>query len=430
MTDQHKLEEFAEDLAGENSLGSHSWKMERIEDVCVINPSSINDGFGYDEMKYLNISSTGKGYIQEYQHHNIDDAPSRAKRTVEAGDSVISTVRPGREQYVYMSDPDENVVVSTGFVVLRPKNTNELDSRFLYYAVTRPELIRYFESNATGSAYPAVNLSVVRDGKIPIPPIDKQKKIANALSNLDEKIAINNRISETLEDFIRTIFKSWFVDFDPYNEFKDSRNRRVPINFEVEDLTAIANVTYGYGFNSDDFNEEKKGYPVIRNGDLPNPTIEYETSKYIDKNIDSKYEVSPGDLVVTMDRYFDPYLWKGKTAALNQRICKFEGRSEEFSNILLYNLIRNPINKIEQAKTGTTLPHLGKSDIDNIEVVVPDSGSLSRFNNMALPMYEKIVNLSKENRNLANLRDILLPKLMSCEVRLNPVINNNSMSDN
>lgn len=407
---------------------SSDWKWKSIEEMCIINPSSINDGFDYDEMKYLNISSTGKGYIHEFQHHDVEDAPSRAKRTVAPGDSVISTVRPGREQYVYMNNPDDNVVVSTGFVVLRPKDKEKLDNKFLYYAATRPEIIKYFESNATGSAYPAANLSVIRDGEIPVPPIREQRKIAKTLSNIDEKIAVNTRIVDLLEETVQSLYNSWFVDFDPFDKFKDSKLGQIPVEFEVDDLTTIAEVTYGNSFDSSNFNEEKKGHPVIRNGDLPNETIEYSTDKYLDKSIESTYEVLLGDLVVTMDRYFDPYIWKGEKAALNQRICKFEGVSEEYSEIFLYHLVKDPIDKLERAKTGTTLPHLGKSDIENIEVIVPDTASLIEFNDLIRPMYQKIIELPRENRYLADLRDTLHPKLMSGEMELNPDNNNKSES--
>ena len=418
MTGQRKLGEFEAESVEKVPSKMENWETKTIEEVCIINPSSINDGFEHDEMKYLNISSTGEGYIKEYQYHDIDDAPSRAKRTISSGDTVISTVRPGRKQHVYMSNPDDNLVVSTGFVVLRPKNKEQLDNRFLYYAATRPELIKYFEKNATGSAYPAVNLSIVRDGEIPVPPLDQQKRIADILSSLEEKIDTNNRIIEILEEITQTLYKSWFIDFEPYDTFKQSKLGKIPVDFEVRNLTDIAEVTYGYGFDSDKFNEEGEGYPVIRNGDLPNDNIRYSTQKYFNEDIDAKYEILPGDLVVTMDRYFDPYIWKGEPAALNQRICKFEGVSNKYSNLFLYHSIKKPIDKIEQAKTGTTLPHLGKSDIDNIEVIIPDDDSLQRFNDIAANTQQELIELSKEIRHLADLRDMLVPKLMSGDVSL------------
>lgn len=192
---QSDLEKFTEEIrqgTEESSNNNNEWKLEAIEDVCVLNPGSINDdSFDYDTIRYLEISNSGDGYIKELENYKIKDAPSRAKRTVSEGHSVISTVRPNREHYVFIEDPPENLVVSTGFAVLCPKDPGQIMPEYLYYAVTHPVFIDYLDANATGSAYPAVNLDIIKKGVIPIPDTRTQKSIVNTLGLFDSKIKQN-----------------------------------------------------------------------------------------------------------------------------------------------------------------------------------------------------------------------------------------------
>lgn len=192
---QSDLEKFTEEMrksTDKQSTKNNEWQIETIEDVCNINPGSINDDdFDYDNIQYLEISNTGDGYIKELEDYKIEEAPSRAKRTVSGGQSVISTVRPGREHYVFIEDPPDNLVVSTGFTVLYPKNPDQVIPEYLYYAVTHPVFIDYLVGNATGSAYPAVNLDIIKKGVIPIPSRETQEHIVNTLGLFDSKIRHN-----------------------------------------------------------------------------------------------------------------------------------------------------------------------------------------------------------------------------------------------
>jgi len=193
---QSDLETFSEKMrqsAGSTDGGDdEQWKLETIENVCIINPDSINDSsFTHSEIQYLEISNSGDGYIKGLEEYKIEEAPSRAKRTVSEGYSVISTVRPQREHYVFIESPPENLVVSTGFAVLYPKNPDELLPEYLYYAVTHPVFIDYLDANATGSAYPAVNLDILNKGVIAIPDTETQENIVDTLGVFDSKIKQN-----------------------------------------------------------------------------------------------------------------------------------------------------------------------------------------------------------------------------------------------
>ena len=192
---QSDLEKFTEEMqqsGGKSSNSDSEWQLKAVEDVCILNPGSINDSnFDCDEIQYLEISNSGDGYIKELEEYKIEDAPSRAKRTVSEGHSVISTVRPNREHYVFIEDPPENLVVSTGFAVLYPKNPDQIIPKYLYYVVTHPVFIDYLDANATGSAYPAVNLDIIKKGVIPVPDKETQRNIVDTLEVFDSKIKQN-----------------------------------------------------------------------------------------------------------------------------------------------------------------------------------------------------------------------------------------------
>lgn len=202
-----------------------------VEEICEINHSSINDdNFDHSEIEYLDISSTDQGKVQELQTYNIEDAPDRAKRVVNDGDTVLSTVRPGREQYTYMSEPVDNLVVSTGFVVLRTKEEGPMTNELLYYSCTQPMIIKYLENNTTGSAYPAVNLDVIRDMKLPIPP---QGEVDRFSKKVEPSLAFKSagkKENETLSDLRDTLLPKLIsgeirLDPDSNNEQTTKRLR-------------------------------------------------------------------------------------------------------------------------------------------------------------------------------------------------------------
>jgi type I restriction enzyme, S subunit len=109
-----------------------------IKDVALINARSVKNDFSLSEIQYIDISSVGTGQFTEtLKTMPFSDAPSRARRLVQAGDTIISTVRPNRRSFIFLGDPKQNTVVSTGFAVLTP--TPKIDPRYLYYWISRQE---------------------------------------------------------------------------------------------------------------------------------------------------------------------------------------------------------------------------------------------------------------------------------------------------
>jgi len=147
------------------------WQEVRLGDVVVINPNAIGSDWPFPHIKYVDISSVGEGMLIEPPRlMSFADAPSRAKRLVRQGDTVLSTVRPNRRSMFFVPKSEPDLVVSTGFAVLRPR-LGMIDPRYLYACVFDKAFTDYLVSREKGAAYPAVLPDDVADATINLPPL-------------------------------------------------------------------------------------------------------------------------------------------------------------------------------------------------------------------------------------------------------------------
>lgn len=180
----------------------------------------------------------------------------------------------------------------------------------------------------------------------------------------------------------------------------------------------IANVIYGAAFKSSLFNEDKEGYPLIRIRDLSTFSPQFYTAE----NHPKRTFIEPGFVVAGMDAEFVPTFWLGEKAVLNQRVCHFappEGTAVSESYLLF--ALKPLLAYIQNYASGTTVAHMGKSDLDALKVPLPKEDDLKKFAELAEPMRQTIVSNSMESRRLAELRDALLPKLMSGEIDVSKI---------
>ena len=184
----------------------------------------------------------------------------------------------------------------------------------------------------------------------------------------------------------------------------------------MRSIYEIADVVYGAPFASSQFNTDGIGTPLIRIRDLANENPGIWTSEVHPK----RYMVRPGNIVVGMDGEFRAYLWGGTDAWLNQRVCTFVPKPGS-SAAFVRNSIIEPLAHVEATETATTVIHLGKGDIDRFSAVVPTPPVLAAFNRICQPCYDRVVACKQEFRTLAAIRDTLLPKLISGELRVTDV---------
>lgn len=281
---------------------------------------------------------------------------------------------------------------------LSGKPKDNYDTKFLYYFLKNLDLNQF----AGGSSHPLVTQTLLNslEFKVCINH-NEQKAIASVLSSLDDKIDLLHQQNQTLEALAETLFRQWFVE-----EAKE--------DWEESDIYEFIDVVYGFPFKSKFFNEEQKGYPLVRIRNLKDGY----SNVFTEEGCEEKHFLNNGDLVAGMDGEFRLYIWKGVKSVLNQRACKFVPKNDTIPPFYVYSLIKPHLEYYEYVKVGTTVIHLGKSDIDEIRIKIPTKDLLKKYGEITNPLFEKYKNNSDSIRTLTSLRDTLLPKLMSGEVRV------------
>ena len=329
------------------------------------------------------------------------------------GDTIMARITPclenGKTAKVAILDDRETGFGSTEYIVFRAK-AGISDEDYLYYLICSP-LVRdaAIKSMVGSSGRQRVQIDVVQNLEIDLPSITEQRKIGALLRFLDDKCQLNNKINDNLLGQMQALYKSWFVDFLPFGGSK-------PRTWAETDIYSLANIIYGAPFKSKQFNTDGVGTPIIRIRDLKDQQFATYTTEIHPKG----YLLQPGDIVVGMDGEFRPYIWGNDGAWLNQRVCVFENKRPN-GKAFLYFTIKPLLYGIEQTQVATTVIHIGKKDFDAFEITLPDASTLDDFDALTTPMMRVIVSNCFENKRLAALRDILLPKLMSGEIDVSDI---------
>ncbi len=306
----------------------------------------------------------------------------------------------------YVAIATNEVCTNQGFKSVIPNEAT--DPLFLFYLLKHNK--DKIEAMGSGTTFKEVSGNTMKNIMVRVPS-DKgvQKNIASILGTLDDKIEENERINNNLEQQMQALYKAWFVDFVPFNGIK-------PTNWINTDIYSIANIIYGAPFASKLFNTDGIGKPIIRIRDLKDQDFVTFTTEEHPKG----HLIHPGDIVVGMDGEFRPYIWGNEKAWLNQRVCIFDNKRPKGKAFLFYT-IKPLLNMIEQTQVATTVIHIGKKDFDAFEILLPSEDVLNQFDEITTPMVEQIVNNRLENKRLSNLRDALLPKLMSGELDVSDI---------
>ncbi len=339
------------------------------------------------------------------------------------GDTIMARITPclenGKHAYVSCLDNNEIAYGSTEYIVIRNREGLS-DKVFTYYLSHYPDFKNAAVKSMVGSSgRQRAQVDVLENIIMLLPSLPEQKQIASILSSFDDKIENNRRINENLEAQAQALFKSWFVDFEPFKdgEFVESELGMIPKGWRVGNIYEYINVIYGAPYKSSLFNQENNGLPLIRIRDLKTNSPQFFTPEVLPT---TEY-IEAGDVVAGMDAEFIPYLWLGEKGVLNQRCCKFKGKNDAISNYYILFLVKPQLEYVQSYKTGTTVSHLGKSDIDRFEFVTPPLDVVLAFSKIINPMMEEVVNRSQESRRLASLRDTLLPRLMSGELKVDEI---------
>ena len=373
------------------------WKTYKIKDICLVNTDQYSAKEGWQTILYLDTGNITENHIGDIQFFSLpsDELPSRARRKVKHNDIIFSTVRPNQRHYGILNHPADNLLVSTGFTVLTAK-PGIADPFFVYYYLTQPELIDYLQGVAeqSVSAYPSLKSSDIEEIEIALPPIAEQKRLSSVLRSLDSKIELNIRINHNLEEQAQALYKSWFVDFEPFKgeKFVDSELGMIPEGWHAGTLSELLEVRYGK-----DHKALKDGNtPVFGSGGL----MRYaERALY---NGESVLIPRKGTLNNVM--YFNGPFWTVDTMFYTV---------EQSSNVIKYCHLFLLTQDLASMNAGSAVPSMTTDILNNLPLLIPSSQVLEAFNRVISSIYEARSQREEESNSLSQSRDTILPQLMS-----------------
>jgi type I restriction enzyme S subunit len=301
--------------------------------------------------------------------------------------------------------------------------STEIDKKYLYYGLCTKPYRDEVLASATGTTVKHTAPTRVLNYTLPYPPFIQQQKISSILSALDDKIELNNQMNQTLETMAKTLFKSWFVDFDPFQdgEFEKSELGMIPKGWKVGILSDLGNVITGKTPST--ANEENYGnkYPFITIPDMHGQTFVIETARSLSdvgNNTQPKKLIPKNSVLVSCIATVGLVIINAQDSHTNQQINSIVCDSDKLHYIFL--LMQGKTEDLKQlGSAGTATLNVNKSTFESIKVVLPDCNVLKTFKSKVASLFEQILQNQLENNTITKLRDSLLPKLMSGEIEVN-----------
>lgn len=276
-------------------------------------------------------------------------------------------------------------------------NSNDKsDIRFLYYALQNIDI----HHHRIGGAQPLMTQDIIGNLSVKIPSsIEDQRRIASILSSLDRKIELNNNINAQLEEVAQAIFKSWFVDFEPFKngKFVESELGMIPEGWRVGTLSEIIEVKYG----KDHKKLQDGKIPVYGSGGL----MRHANQALYDK--ESVLVPRKGTLNNVM--YVDRDFWTVDTMFYTIPLI---------DNCMKYFFLFISKKDLAAMNMGSAVPSMTTAILNSMQIIIPNGETLQRFENVITPLFKKVQINNKESLHLSHLRDTLLPKLMSGEIEI------------
>jgi type I restriction enzyme S subunit len=370
-----------------------------------------------------------------------DDAERLSRHRVLAGDIIYSR-RGDVERRALIRPEQEGWLCGTGCLNVRLGNGG-VDPRFVSYYLGHPEVRAWILRHAVGATMPNLNTSIMKAIPLLVPPLEEQQAIACILGALDDKIELNRRINETLETMARTIFKSWFVDFDPVrakatgqqpsglaphiadlfpDEFEESSLGLIPAVWRVDTILTIGELLSG--------GTPRTKIPEYWNGDVKwvsakdvsgaQGTFLLDTERTITQEgvENSSTKILPElTTIVTARGTVGSYCILAEPMAMNQTNYGLKAMSQD-ADYFVFFALGNLVSQLKQRAYGTIFDTVTTRTFETTQIVVPGDAVITKFDQHIRPLMEKIRQNLRQSRTLAALRDTLLPRLISGELRV------------
>ncbi len=384
---------------------------------------------GYYFLSVKDIKQYDIDYKNARQITEADFIETHKRTRLEKGDILLANSGNTIGKMVYVQDSQylEKSTFQKSIAIIKP-DSSKINGRYLFYNLLAN--VEGLRRAAVGSAQPNLLLMDLRNFQVSVKKeLSDQERISKVLSDLDEKIALNNKINTELETMAKLIYDYWFVQFDfpdsngkPYKSsggkmvYNKALKREIPKGWEGDIIGNILRSDLG-GTPSTKVKEYWGGdIPWLNSGEIANfPIIEAEehiTSDAIEKSATSL--MPKGTCVLSITRHLRPSILAVEACANQSVVGIYE--SEKLKASFLYPYLKNEIPRLMSLRTGAQQPHINKGIVDASPIVVPPNEPLNIYYEKVKGIYEQINNNAFQNKELVELRNWLLPMLMNGQV--------------
>lgn len=379
------------------------WQNVKLGDIC----ESVSETYNKNSKNVvlINTSDVLQGKILNNSFVVNKNLKGQFKKIFRRNDILFSEIRPINRRYAFVDfENTQDYIASTKLMVLRV-NQEKILPKYFYYFITSEKILIELQhlAETRSGTFPQITFdSGLSTLEIKLPPLEIQKKIAAVLSALDDKRETNNAINKNLEQQAQAIFKSWFIDFEPFGG-------KMPDDWKIEVLENVSNLSAG-GDKPQIFSKIESSdcvYPIYSNGISENGLYGYTDRAIInEESVTVSARGTIGFVCLRQTPYF-PIV----------RLITLVPKNNLISAKYLYFYLKNShIEGTGTTQQQLTIPIFGKS-----EILLPNYKLVRKFTDLINPMFEKILQNHQENKNLAEMRDLLLPRLLNGEIDVSAV---------
>lgn len=384
------------------------WQMMKVENFIEFNPRlSIKQGTMATKISMDKLQPFTKFIMQAEKA--IFSSGSRFCN----GDIILARITPclenGKTAFVDILAENEIAFGSTEFIVLRAKEGIS-DSQYVYYLAISPKFRDIAIKSMVGSSgRQRVQIDVLKNLELKLPSLIIQKKIGKILANIDKKIALNQKINDNLHVQAKTLFNKRFLKIDS-----------VPHGWKKGNLLDIANYLNGLPMQKYRPQEGEVAIPVLKIKELRQGMYD-SSSEQCSPNIKSEYIIKDGDIIFSWSGSLLIDIWCGGTCGLNQHL--FKVTSDIYDKWFYYLWTSHYLDKFIAiaADKATTMGHIKRGDLAKAEILVPSKEDYEEIRDLMNPIFELIIETKIESRKLTELRNALLPRLMSGEIDVSEI---------
>ena len=397
------------------------WKNYTLEEVCERiysggTPSTKHEEYWNGDIKWLSSGETSQRFIYDTERKITQEGVENSStKLATKGCTVVATAGQGytRGQASFlMTDTYMNQSV-----IACKANENVILPLYLYYNLdSRYEEFRLLSDGT--STRGGLSGWILKRMEIKLPTKSSQKKIIDILYSIDRKIEENKAINNNLEQQAQAIFKSWFIDFEPFN-------KTMPSDWTIGTIDDLAKeVVCGKTPSTKKAEYYGSNIPFITIPDMHGKTYAVTTERYLSKlgaNSQVKKSLPKNSICVSCIGTAGLVTLVAEESQTNQQINSIIPK-DGFSPYYIYLLMQtlsDTINKLGQS--GSTIVNLNKSQFGKIQVIIPALSVMIKFDKIVFPMFEKMLQNQMENLKLTSLRDALLPRLMSGELDVSDI---------